>query len=304
MVARDPDSVGAPPACPIGCGKRAESLGRLAAYPLFRCQACGLYFLGTEGIEPEQHYQRQEFEGAFVGLRTANYDTILGELTRLSTAGKRLLDVGCSSGWFLRQASAAGFACHGVEPDRFFFDRARAALPANIPLINGYFDRDLPPDWKDFDVITFHDVFEHLPEPLAMLETCRRRLRPGGLLVLSLPSADGFVFAIGRALRSAGLAGPYERMFQVHYPYPHLFYFDDPSLSVMAERAGFDIVRRQALRSFDVRGAFHRAGMDEATTVVQRLKNLIAGGCLVLFAGLQHLLPADNVLFILQPRAA
>jgi SAM-dependent methyltransferase len=44
----------------------------------------------------------------------------------------------------------------------------------------------------DFDAITFWDVLEHLSDPLAALEKACSLLKPGGLLVISMPNPDGW----------------------------------------------------------------------------------------------------------------
>lgn len=294
------------PACALGCGPLPPALKRVGAYNLYRCYRCELFALGRASTHQEAPLilEREEFEDAFYALRTANYDTILGQLAALGTpSGSRVLDVGCSSGWFLRQATTLGYRCFGIEPDAFFYERARQRLSAEVSLTHGYFDRDLPADWNDFDVITFHDVFEHLPEPLQMMAACRRRLKPGGTLVLSLPAAEGFVYQLANGLDRAGVRGPLERVYQVHYPYPHLFYFDARSVSVLAERTGFSVAARLPLLSFSARGALHRAQMDKAAGMLGQLRNYASAAALVAFAGLQHMLPPDNVAFILRPQA-
>lgn len=43
---------------------------------------------------------------------------------------------------------------------------------------------------ESFDVVTSLQVFEHVDEPLAELTKIRRVLKPGGLLVVEIPSID------------------------------------------------------------------------------------------------------------------
>lgn len=247
---------------------------------------------------------REHFADAFERIRLRNYQRILDDIeSRGGLRDKSVLDVGSSNGWFLDAASGRGCRGYGIEPDPFFCERARASLPAGVDIVQGYFPRDLPAGWGPFDVISFHDVFEHLEEPLAVLQACRERLADGGLTVLSLPSADGFVYRLGVLLYRCGWQVPLERMFQVHYPYPHLFYFTLGSLTLLAQRAGFDVVRVGRVDGFAVGGALSRARMDETLGALQKATRYATAAALVLFALLQRLMPADNIFVILRPRS-
>lgn len=291
-------------ACPAGCPAPARVVFTLAGSIVRCCQGCGLYLLdaqakpGTSG-----RLDRGRFDEAFRDLRHGNYAQILDTVDRLNRLdGARVLDVGSSSGWFLDAARRRGARCFGIEPDPYFCERARRALPDDVSLVNGFFPGDLPAGWDAFDVITFHDVFEHLEDPLGVLDACARRLAPGGLLVLSVPSADGFVFRLGALLRRFGVDGPLERAFQVHYPFPHLLYLAPRSVEALAARAGFAVVRQLSLRGFRLRGSLRRAQMDAAEGARGRLGVCANGAALAAFALLQPFVPADNIAVILRPK--
>jgi SAM-dependent methyltransferase len=291
--------------CPAGCDATPAPTFDLTNFTVDRCPTCGVYSLQGQAGQPATALDREQFADAFRSIRWRNYGQILDQVgTRVSLAGALVLDVGCSVGWFLEAAAARGCRCLGIEPDAFFCERAREALPASIELAQGYFPADLPPGWAPFDVITFHDVFEHLPDPRAMLRACRERLTSGGVTVLSLPSADGFVYQIGRLLYRLGWKGPLERMYQVHYPFPHLFYFTPKSLALLAQRAGFEVVHIGRLDGFAVSGALARARMDEGGGVMQAVATYLNAAVLVAFALLQRALPSDNIYVILRSRNA
>lgn len=94
--------------------------------------------------------------------------------------GTRLLDVGCADGTLLRAASGRIREGVGIDPD----------APAGDPrLQRGFFPDDLHVDGQ-FDVITMLAVFEHFAEAdrPRVVEACRRLLRPGGRVVMTVPS--------------------------------------------------------------------------------------------------------------------
>jgi len=290
-------------ACPAGCDAASSPALVVGAFEVVRCPACGLYSLSGVSEGHELALDRTQFDEAFHGLRRSNYQRILDAVsTHVSLPGTRLLDVGSSSGWFLETAVERGCRCFGIEPDPFFCERARRSLPAEVEVVEGYFPRDLPAGWAPFDIITFHDVFEHLDDPHAVLEACRERLKENGLVVLSVPSAGGFVYRLGILLYRLGWKRPLERIFQVNYPFPHLFYFSPASIELLARRAGFDVVAGGRIDGFAVRGSLHRARLDEPANVREMAGQYATAIGLVGIALVQRMLPADNVYVILRPR--
>jgi 2-polyprenyl-3-methyl-5-hydroxy-6-metoxy-1,4-benzoquinol methylase len=112
--------------------------------------------------------------------------------------GASVLDIGCADGALLR--SVPNLGCYvGLDPAR---DASRT-LPGGA-LIKGFFPADLPDRDATFDCITMLAVLEHIPlEAQASLAAdCRRRLRPGGLLLITVPSpAVDYVLAALKFLR-------------------------------------------------------------------------------------------------------
>lgn len=291
-----------PTRCPAGCAAPLVDAYAVAGHPVRRCVDCGLYQLvAVPQSTVDGQLDRSKFDDAFRELRQSGYARILDAAAKLRPiVGARVLDVGCSSGWFLEAARQRGARGFGIEPDRFFFDRARRALPEDVALVHGLFPADLPASWPRFDWITFHDVFEHLPDPRGVLAACADRLAAGGLLVLSIPSSDGFAFRLSELLRRVGLAGPLERAFQVHYPFPHLWYLNRRSVEALGRSAGFATVGQLSLRGFRLRGSLRRAQMDRTDPGARGLGVYANAAALAGFALLQPLVQADNIVAILR----
>ena len=60
-----------------------------------------------------------------------------------------------------------------------------------VPVITGTIETNQLPS-NSFDVITFLDVFEHIPFPRQVLERVNLLLKPDGLLVLNLPDTGSW----------------------------------------------------------------------------------------------------------------
>lgn len=106
---------------------------------------------------------------------------------RAAGAAGRLLDVGCATGLFLDGMRRLGWDVAGVEPDERAADYARGRF--GLSIFPGRLEH-APYPAGSFDAITLWDVLEHVHDPRHTLADLARLLRPGGLLVLSLPNPD------------------------------------------------------------------------------------------------------------------
>ncbi|NQX88078.1 MAG: class I SAM-dependent methyltransferase [Halioglobus sp.] len=95
----------------------------------------------------------------------------------------RLLDIGC--GWEAR-------LLHAVEPSiaqGVGIDfKAPTISNDKLTTVSTRMDKRLPFEDASFDLITMLAVLEHLEHPEAILRECARVLRPGGGLLLTVPS--------------------------------------------------------------------------------------------------------------------
>lgn len=174
-------------------------------------------------------------EASLRRIRNEAFKVIVARAREHATGARpRLLDVGCAHGWFLEQAMA-DFDVLGLEPDEYVCAKTAAK---GLPVRNGYFPDILTPAEK-FDVIVFNDVIEHIPQIGAALADVHARLNPDGILILNLPSSAGFFYRLSKLFKRAGVAGPFERMWQKGLPSPHVHYFNPANLRRLAVHAGF-----------------------------------------------------------------
>jgi len=104
-----------------------------------------------------------------------------------------LLDVGCGEGFFLFNASKAGYVTKGVELSRDAARYARKEFGMDVeakPL------EELQLVENHFDVVTLWVVLEHVPYPLPLLKEVHRMLKPGGLLAVSTPNVGSMLAKI------------------------------------------------------------------------------------------------------------
>ena len=92
-------------------------------------------------------------------------------------SGGRVLDVGCGSGGLLDFFASYGWATSGIDP------ADKRAFPRHQELA------DVPAD-ASYDIAVLHHVLEHVAQPLDMLRSLHRALKPGGVLFISVPRLD------------------------------------------------------------------------------------------------------------------
>jgi len=109
---------------------------------------------------------------------------------RVTDRRPRILDVGCGTGANLLMLSKYGDA-EGVDvsEDALAFCRERGLEQVKLGAAE-----KLPYDDGTFDLVTALDVVEHLDDDLAGLREMRRVLRPGGRVLLFVPT---FMFLWG-----------------------------------------------------------------------------------------------------------
>jgi SAM-dependent methyltransferase len=100
--------------------------------------------------------------------------------------GERVLDLGCGAGRFLAVLRQAGAEPVGVEIAAAAAGRARANVPGadvRLPAEDG----SLPLGHGEVDLVWCSEVLEHIPDVGHALLECRRVLRRGGRLLLTVP---------------------------------------------------------------------------------------------------------------------
>lgn len=128
----------------------------------------------------EQHYRLEDQHWWFVGRRRL----VLQELAlRTGSHPGPILDLGCGTGGmlpYLRQFDTAVGLDSAPEA-------ALACRKREMPFVHGW-GSDLPFRDEAFGIITALDVIEHVNDDRSMLAEMRRVLKPGGLLVITVPA--------------------------------------------------------------------------------------------------------------------
>jgi SAM-dependent methyltransferase len=125
-------------------------------------------------------------DGPLTG-RLAQLARAVRDLTR---AGGDLLDLGCGSGELARRLAADGYVVTGCDIAPAMVRQATEADREHavrwIQLEPRWEALPLPPG--SLDTVVAASVLEYVPEPGAVLAECARVLRPGGVLLCTVPN--------------------------------------------------------------------------------------------------------------------
>ena len=194
---------------------------------IYQCASCGLAF-----THPQPQSLDEQYDSAYFDLyrqrhafRLKRGDNRLRRIELLREPG-RLLDIGCSLGYFLEAANARGWQASGVDISPYAAEQARnLGLDVRTGVLA---DAGYPDEY--FDCVTMWDVLEHIPNPTKHMQEVRRVLADGGLVVIGTPNLGHSAF----------------RRKREHWrhlkPREHIFYFQRPSIVRLLHKTGFDVV--------------------------------------------------------------
>lgn len=156
-----------------------------------KCRNCQLIYVNPiekAGKINSAYSQRGSSDASIIRKMRLNASQSQVGLIGQSKNGAHLLDIGCGEGFFLFNASRAGYATKGVELSQEAAEYARREFGLDVDA-KPFEQLRFPENY--FDIITLWQVLEHVPHPLVMLTEVHRILKPGGLLALSTPDIKG-----------------------------------------------------------------------------------------------------------------
>jgi ADP-heptose:LPS heptosyltransferase/2-polyprenyl-3-methyl-5-hydroxy-6-metoxy-1,4-benzoquinol methylase len=220
---------------------------------MFECPSCGLQFSYPIKMANYEEFYRGEYQGLlqFTQIPYTSYKhvedenkerikwlklprfTVLQAILDRVPKGK-LLDVGCSTGFFLLIAKKFGFDVYGMEASSEAVEVAKRNFKLKVAQALTF--DELPEDFKGpYKVVSALEVLEHVEEPMKFLQGIYELLEDDeGYLLLSCPPFYKF----------ENLAKGYRKFkwWYGDYPPNHLTRWKPWTLFYALKRAGFSQV--------------------------------------------------------------
>lgn len=162
-------------------------------------------------------------------------------LAYLPADAKVVLDVGCSNGQFgaaVKQKNQA--EVWGIEPFESFGSLAVDKLDkVFIASVEGTL-AELPDNY--FDVVYFNDVLEHLLDPYSVLEQMKKKLKPNGIVISSIPNIRYF-----RTFFKLLFKGEWDYEDEGILDRTHVRFFTKKSILKMYQNAGYEVISHDGI---------------------------------------------------------
>ncbi len=228
------------PAC--GCPERRRIMSFEDGLGLAECSCCGFVYTCPRPSAKDlagnygSAYQRGHASNPLD--YTANDEVFRGDAAErlrllkkhLPDSGARVLEIGCSAGYFLDECRKAGFKAAGVEisPEMCRLAEQKFGIRPQCGNFEDIEFRD-----EKFDAVAMWHVFEHMGSPVDVLGKIHRITSGAGLLLMTVPDFRS-------ALSSRGTA----RM-AILQPDVHMCHYTEKTLLCVVGKAGFRIVEVQ-----------------------------------------------------------
>lgn len=205
------------------------------ATSVFRCTECDLIFSNPlpipndiqdhYNVDPETYWKESYFD-----IDEYYFKSEIEWLNKLMPIEKNMkaLDIGAGLGKAMIALEKHGFAVHGIEPSKAFYERAISRMNINSERLQNCQVEDANFENNFFDFITFGAVLEHLYDPNESLVRALKWLKPNGLIQIEVPNAHWLTNKLMNAYYKISGSGYCANISPMHEPF-HLYEFSKNS---------------------------------------------------------------------------
>lgn len=152
----------------------------------------------------------------------------------LSNNAVHILDIGCGSGRISKQLQDLGYHVAGLD---FSEEAVKKAIARGIEAKQANLDDGIPFADTTFHIVWAGDIVEHVFDPIGLLRESARVLKPGGAMLITIPSDVGLVSRIKMLFGISHQEG----MYMTSGFYKHHTFFTPRLIRFMLKKAGLHV---------------------------------------------------------------
>src|SRR3989338_1609511 len=224
--------------CPICANNAFKDYFQKEGYSFLQCRQCQFIFVNLASFNAADYYNNPFYLHDNEGRGYVNYEedkapmlpiyVNLFKRVKFYNAGRRLLDLGTASGYFLEVAHNNGYAAEGLDLNLSAVQEGRKKgriIKQGDLLESGYSE-------ESFDIITAFDIFEHLPYDV---------LKENIFMIKKILSKNG-VLAIITVNTASWWARIFGKRWHTWLPPEHVSYFNNKNIKLFLENNGFKVL--------------------------------------------------------------
>ena len=196
---------------------------------ILSCNNCGLVSLDSFNHIDENFYENSNMHSTKVDISNWLKETEKDDNRRyLDLLEKikniKILDFGAGNGGFLFKAKEVANDVFGIEPEmqfKSFFKKNKLNILNSLDELKS----------KKFDLITAFHVFEHLKEPLKILNDLMPHVSEKGEIIIEVPNCDDALLSYFNS----------DAFSNFTYWSQHLFLFNEKTLTDLVKKANYKI---------------------------------------------------------------
>lgn len=172
------------------CG--SADLKKLRGLPVVRCR-CGIAY-NAQDFTPDPRLSTESYFELLKGAREQSerfFERWVARIAEFLPPGQgQVLDIGFGYGVFLEKMAHRGFAAWGIEPSALSCQSIQHRLPAARTFAGSLTDPHIYERLRgqSFDLISFWDCLQCIPDAAQQLALANSLLKRGGLLVVQVPN--------------------------------------------------------------------------------------------------------------------